>query len=325
MTTLDVLARLSPEMRAVLTKQAELAGDAFATDVDLDQMRRQYAAERAYWNEGGPTMARTVDDVVPGPSGQVQVRCHVPRTDRGDRLPCIVYLHGGGFVVGDLDTHDRIMRTLAELSGAAVVGVDYSLSPEAKFPQAVHEAAAAVRHVQRHGDRWGVDPAHVSLAGDSGGAMLCLAAALLLRDASRHGSGLRCLLLWYGMYGLRDSASRRLLGGPWDGLAPADLAYYLDCYTADPADLTSPYLDCLSADLAGLPPTYVSAVELDPLRDDSLVLAQLLEAAGVPHRLRVHDRVLHGFLHHSRLLPEAPEALADGAEFYRAVLAPVPG
>jgi electron transfer flavoprotein alpha subunit len=113
-------------MHAVLTKQAELAGDAFATDVDLETMRRQYAAERAFWNEGGPTIARTVDDVVPGPSGDVRVRVHVPHPGTAGRtnlLPCIVYLHGGGFVVGDLDTHDRIVRTLAELSGAAVVGV----------------------------------------------------------------------------------------------------------------------------------------------------------------------------------------------------------
>lgn len=336
MSTPDVLARVTDQMRAVLDKQAELAGDAFATDVTIEEMRRRYALERSFWNEGGPTMARTVDDVVPGPSGDITIRLHHP-VAAGDQAaahhpPALVYVHGGGFVVGGLDTHDRIMRTLAERTGAVVVGVEYSLSPEAKLPLAVQECAAVVRHLARHGADLGLDPQHLSMAGDSGGANLCLATALYLRDGvpdrdpdgAPHGapSGpqLDSLILYYGMFGLRDSVSRRLFGGEWDGMSRADLDYYLSCYTHGPEDLESPYLDCLGADLSrGVPPCYIALSALDPLRDDSLALAALLDAAGVPYRLRTFDGVLHGFLHHSRLLPEAVEALADGAAFHRAV------
>lgn len=342
-TTPDVLARVTDEMRAVLAKQAELAGDAFATDVTVEEMRRRYAQERSFWNEGGPVMARTVDDVVPGPSGDIKVRFHHP-VQPGDprttgRPPALVYVHGGGFVVGDLDTHDRIMRTLAEGTGAVVVGVDYGLSPEAKFPLAVQECAAVVEHLARHGADLGLDPERISMAGDSGGANLCLATALYLRDGvpdrdpdggphdTPSGPQLESLILYYGMFGLRDSVSQRLFGGEWDGLSRADLDYYLACYTNVPQDLESPYLDCLGADLSrGVPPCYIALSALDPLRDDSLALGALLDAAGVPYRLRTFDGVLHGFLHHSRLLPEAVEALADGATFHRALHATaVPG
>ncbi|NTW39128.1 MAG: acetyl esterase [Cellulomonadaceae bacterium] len=323
MTSPDVLARVTDQMRAVLDTQAELAADAFATDVDLTVMRRRYAAERAFWNEGGPVMAATVDGVVPGPFGPIAIRAHRPVPADHD-LPCIVYVHGGGFVVGDLDTHDRIMRTLAACTGAVVVGVDYRLSPESKFPGAVHECAAVVSHLGVHGGELGIDPAHVSLAGDSGGANLAMATTLYLRDEVPGSPSVECLILYYGMFGLRDSASQRLFGGEWDGMAKADLDYYLDCYTTGPADLASPYLDCLGADLShGVPPCYVAASALDPLLDDSLALATVLDDLGVHRRLRVFEGVLHGFLHHSRMLPEAVQALEDGADFYRGVLAAV--
>jgi len=286
-------------------------------------MRRRYAQERAFWNEGGPVMVETVDGVVPGPSGNIRIRTHRPSAT--GTPTCIVYVHGGGFVVGNLDTHDRIMRTLAERTGAVVVGVDYSLSPEAKFPTAVHECAAVVQHLRTQGAAFGIDGDQISMAGDSGGANLCLATTLFLRDEVLDGPVIRCLILYYGLFGLRDSASQRLHGGEWDGMSRADLEYYSRCYTTGPQDLESPYLDCLSADLdQRIPPCYVAASSLDPLRDDSLALAALLEEAGVPHRLRVFDGVLHGFLHHSRMLPEAREALAGGAAFYRGVLATTP-
>lgn len=317
--TIDVLSRLTPEMRDVLAKQTELAGDAFATDVGFAQMRENYLIERRFWNEGGPVMAETVDGVVPGPQGDVKIRYY--SSDTGTRRPCIVYVHGGGFVVGNLDTHDRIMRSLAAKTGAVVVGVDYTLSPEAKFPQAVQECAAVAVHLQANADALGIDADHLSFAGDSGGANLSLATALYLRDVVRGAPSIKCLLLYYGMYGLLDSASRRLYGGEWDGLTRADLEYYMECYVNDPKDMGSPYIDCLSTDLKkDMPACYIAAAELDPLIDDSTALAAILDDNGVPYRLTVFDGVLHAFLHHSRMLPEAVAALDDGADFYRSIV-----
>ncbi|MCC6495329.1 MAG: acetyl esterase [Propionibacteriaceae bacterium] len=311
---LPVLDRMSAQMRAVLDKSAELAPDAYATDVGLDQLRQAYCLERRFWNEGGPAMVQTIDAQVPTQHGQVAIRCHLPRA--GEDLPAVVYIHGGGWVVGNLDTHDRIMRMLADSSGAAVIGVDYALSPEAKFPVAIEQCAAVVRHLRERAADYHLDGSRLALAGDSGGASMSLATTLLLRDQAGPAVPVRALVLYYGLFGLRDSASRRLLGGPWDGLSEADFDYYLDCYLADPADARSPYVDCLSADLSrGVPPTYLAAAELDPLRDDSSALAAMLETHGVPCSHEVFPGVLHAFLHNSRMLDAAATALAHGGAF----------
>jgi acetyl esterase len=316
---LPVLDLVSDQMRAVLDTSAELAPDAYDTNVGLDEMRQAYVTERRFWNEGGPVMAGTIDDRVPTPHGEVAIRCHLPVT--GTDLPAIVYVHGGGFVVGNLDTHDRIMRLLAAESGAAVVGVDYALSPEAKFPVAIEQCAAVARHLNRHGADHSIDGSRLAFAGDSGGATMSLATTLLLRDQADAGEPavpISALALYYGLYGLRDSMSRRLLGGSWDGLTEEDLAWYLDCHFADPADAASPYFDCLAADLArGVPPTYLVAAELDPLRDDTATLAAMLTAHGVPCTHEVFPGVLHAFLHNSRMLDAAAAALANGGAFLR--------
>jgi acetyl esterase len=304
----------------------QLADDAFATDAGTEETRRRYGIERAFWNEGGPAMASRVDDTVPGPAGDVRIRLFTPPSAVGeDRRPSLVYLHGGGFVVGNLDTHDRIMRSLAAKTGAVVVGVDYALAPEAKFPRALEECAAVVSWLQRRADALGLDEGRISFAGDSSGANLSLATALFLRDTVSDWPGAQCLLLYYGLFGLTDSASRRLYGGSWDGLARADLEYYMAAYTRGPDDLSSPYLDCLSADLAGaVPPCFIAACSLDPLRDDSVALAAALAERGVNHQLVMFDRVLHGFLHYSRERPEAMDALDAGAAFYRSVVEAAP-
>ena len=319
--TLPVLELISDQMRAVLDKSAELAPDAYATDVGLDEMRQAYIVERRFWNEGGPSMAETIDTTVPTRHGSVAIRCHLPRV--GQDLPAIVFIHGGGWVVGNLDTHDRIMRMLADSAGAAVVGVDYSLSPEAKFPVAIEQCADVARHLATSGSAYHVDGSRLAFAGDSGGAAMSLATTLMLRDqaAAEGAVPVRALALYYGLFGLRDSTSRRLLGGPWDGLTPADLDYYLDCYLADPTDADSPYVDCLSADLSyGVPPTYLAAAEFDPLRDDSAALAQMLTTHRVHCTHEVFPGVLHAFLHNSRLLDQAAAALHRGGDFLRRAL-----
>lgn len=313
---LPVLELISPQMRTVLDKSAELAPDANATDVGLDQQRQAYLTERRFWNEGGPAMAKTINASVPTPHGPVAIRCHLPSV--GQDLPAIIFIHGGGWVVGNLDTHDRIMRILAQESGAAVVGIDYTLSPEAKFPVAIEQCAALARHLHENGSQYHLDGSRLAFAGDSGGAAMSLATTLLLRDQDGPRVPVKGLALYYGLFGLRDSTSRRLLGGEWDGLTQADLDYYLDCYLADPADLFSPYVDCLNADLSwGLPQTYLAAAELDPLLDDTAALAEMLKEHGVAHRHEVFPGVLHAFLHNSRMLDEAAIALQHGGDFLR--------
>lgn len=315
----DVLGRLTGPMREAVAV-TERAGRGLLPTTDRAETRRRYSAERAHWNEGGPRVHRTIDGTVDGPDGPVPVRWYHP-TAQDASLPVLVYVHGGGFVLGDLDTHDRIVRSLAVSSGSVAVAVDYTLSPEARFPRALHECVAAVNAAADRARALGVTGPPVALAGDSAGANLALGTALHLRDHG--GPALASLLLYYGLFGLQDSVSRRLLGGTWDGLTRADLAGYLEAYTSSPEDLSSPYVDCLSADLRhGLPPTYLLGCVLDPLRDDSTALAALLAEAGVPRRHDEVDGVLHGFLHLARLVPEATDALHAGAAFHLAAIAP---
>ncbi|GAA1810870.1 MULTISPECIES: alpha/beta hydrolase fold domain-containing protein [Brevibacterium] len=286
--------------------------------------RAEYRAERTHWNEGGPTMARTEDAHLRVGDVEVPIRIHRPTTEAV--LPGIVFLHGGGFCLGDLDTHDRIARVVAATSGAAVIAVDYSLSPEAVFPQALLECATVIAHLARDGQDWGIDGTRLAVAGDSAGAMLALGSALLLRDepervgADSSFAALRALLLVYGSHGLRDSASRRLYGGAWDGMGPEVLAGIANVHYTSPADAESPYIDHLGADLRGLPPTFIAAAGLDPLRDDSRALAALLQRAGTDVEFIEYPHVLHSFLHFGRVLDEANAALTTAAEFAAARL-----
>ncbi|MDO4887427.1 MAG: alpha/beta hydrolase fold domain-containing protein [Actinomycetaceae bacterium] len=312
---INVPALWSEQMGAAVAKQQELAANAYSTDQSIEQMRQAYERERAFWNEGGPRPADVRDDAVDTVHGPVPVRVYRP-TDAA-QLPVIVYVHGGGWVLGGLDTHDRITRTLACESGAAVVAVDYTLAPEARFPQALEECAALVEAIAANPGRWGAEPDNISIAGDSGGASIALGAFLMLRDAGKAAS-IASLLLFYGSYGLRDSASMRLLGGPWDGLTERDLAWYRSQYLRDEADAAHPYVDLLKGDFTyDVPPCYLVSAALDPLKDDSAALATVLNLSGVDVVHDEVDGVIHGFLHHGRILDAARQTLSDAAAFHR--------
>lgn len=325
MNKIDVLSKINEGMRAVLAKEDELAGNANDTSAGFEQMRLNYTAGRAYWVEGGPKMAEKIDCKVEGPHGKIPVRLYYPTKDRasleqaGETLPGIVYAHGGGFVLGNLDTHDRICRVLASKSGAVVVAVDYRLSPEAKFPVAVEEVAHVAKHVHEQGGAWGIDGNRLAFAGDSGGAHLGLAATMYLREELGGSAFVKCLLLFYGWYGLKDSASQRLLGGPWDGLTEAEWQWYKELYATDTAELeTSPYANLFLNDLTrDMPSCYIAAAEFDPLKDDSTALATICEEHGIPCRFEMFEGVIHAFLHYTKMLDEANRALEHGAEYFR--------
>jgi len=229
------------------------------------------------------------------PYGTVPVRLYRPEPD-GHALPVLLFAHGGGFMLGNPDTHDRICRLLARNSGWAVLAIDYTLAPEKKFPLQPDQVFAVLQHVAGQGGAWGLDTRRIALGGDSAGAHLCLMAAL---DARAAGGPVVCgQVLYYGAYGLKDSASRRLYGwADLDGLGDDDSAQYRDAYTATAQDREHPRNNLLKSDMAGLPPAFIAAVAYDPLRDDSLVLAEFFKERGVPHQLEIYEGVLHGFLH----------------------------
>jgi acetyl esterase len=309
---MDIQARLDREMLAALAESQRLYAGEILDWRNLPAFREAYERERRFWNREGPSLPEVRDLAIPGPHGSISLRLYRPSTD--GLLPALVYLHGGGFVLGNLDTHDRIMRILAARSGAAVLGIDYRLAPEHKFPVQLEEIAATIDWLAGKGAEIGIDAARLALGGDSAGAHLSLGTAIGLLGRPRR---IRAMLLYYGSFGLTDSMSMRLCTNDLDGVKPSDLAFYRDCYLRSPSDLADHRLDCLSANLTGLPPAYILALELDTLRDDSLALAELLKRAGVPCRLARHDGVLHGYLHYSRIIPKAMQALEESAAALR--------
>ena len=307
---IDILPLLDPEMAAAVAESQRLYAELGPVAAeDPVALRAAYAHERAFWNAVKPELAGVENLTMPGPGGPLA--CRLYRPSRASRLPALVYFHGGGWALGNLDTHDRIMRLLALKSGAAVIGVDYRLAPEHKFPAAWDDALASLRHVAKESSALGIDPGRLAVGGDSAGANLSVATCLALSAAER--SAVKIQLLYYGVFGLTDSASARAFGNDTDGLSRTAMDRYRGWLRRDASDLADPRFDNLSADLRGLPPAFIAASALDPLLDDSRSLAQLLTGAGVTNELVIYEGVLHGFLHYSRIVGKAMQALDAGA------------
>ena len=313
MPKVNIRNRLSAgSLEALQLSSQQYASFKASSTVAIAVMREGYNHERAYWNRVRVELPSVRDMLLESAVGTVPLRLYRP--DMGSPIPVLVYAHGGGFIVGNLDTHDRICRLLAQKSGWAVLAIDYTLAPEKKFPVQPDQMYSVLQHVAAHGQQWGLDTARIAVGGDSAGAHLSLGAALDARAAG--GPALCGQLLYYGGYGLKDSASRRLYGwADLDGMGDDDVAMYRDAYIANAQDRDHPRNNLLQADMAGLPPAFIAAVAYDPLRDDSLVLAEFLKERGVRHRLKVYEGVLHAFLHYSMVEPLAMQAIEDGAAF----------
>lgn len=306
--------QLDAQMKLALEQQAELdasfePGAAAGNEIEL--MRASYAHARRFWNADAPEVAVVDERSVDGPHGPVPLRIYRPRST----LPgaAIVFMHGGGWVVGNLDTHDKVMRLLALDSGITVVGVDYRLSPEHRFPVALEECTATIAALHE-GRVDGLDASWIGLCGDSAGASLA-AGCVVAGEAG--GAAIGALALYYGVYGLRDSASRRLYDAEALGLTRADMNYYEQQYLGDMRQSEDPRFNVLGTDLRRWPPAYLGYANLDVLADDSVVLGNLLHASGVEVRLTCYEGVLHGFLHLSRMVDKGRQAIGDGARFLR--------
>jgi acetyl esterase len=256
---------------------------------------------------GGPEMAETTDRFVPARGRRIFCRVFRPVTDRV--LPTLVYFHGGGWVWANVDTHDRMVREYAAAGEVCVVSVDYALSPEAKFPQALEECAAVVRFVAAHGADWGLDPGRIMVGGDSAGGNLALATALLLRDTG--GPALCGILANYPVSDSRfDTESYRQYGAGGYGLNTERMAFYWSVYVPHDIDRLHPLAAPLRADLTGLPPVMVLLAELDVLRSEGEALAQKLRASGVDVETQTFQGVVHGFLRATGSVQKARDAVA---------------
>lgn len=260
------------------------------------------------------------DRTIDGPGGPLPLRLYRPAGAEG-RLPVVLFFHGGGWVVGDLDTYDVTARLHAVETGALVVSVDYRLAPEHPYPAAVDDVWAATQWVVAHADEIGADADRVAVAGDSAGGNLAAVVALLARDAG--GPALRMQLLWYPattwdvtLPSFAENADAPVLST--DAVAGLSRWYagHVDLATA-PATL----IPARAETLAGVAPAYVAVAGYDPLRDDGVRYTEMLRAAGVPAQLHVADALVHGYLGYAGVVPVATEAAQAALAALRAALA----
>ena len=272
--------------------------------VTLQDMR---AGNKAYLAATPKVEIHSVEDaVIEGTDGALAVRLYRPSPDRG--LPATLFCHGGGFVLGDLDTHDSICHQLARSANRVVVSVDYRRAPETRFPGAAEDCYAALAWIVAQAGALGVDATRITLCGDSAGANLAFATAQLARS---RGPRVRHLAMLYPMIDPAcDTASMHEFARGFL-LSRAAVQWCWSLYLADPKDAKNPLAAPMRADAQGLPPTSVSTAEFDPLRDEGDALAAQLRTAGVPVVSRRYAGMLHGFAGLSHLTPVAARAIED--------------
>jgi acetyl esterase/lipase len=266
---------------------------------------------------------RVEDHHIDGPAGPIPVRVYWPDEDPGPQPhPVTMFFHGGGFALGDLDTHDVTAREHAVGAHSVVVSVDYRLAPEHPYPAAVDDVWTATRWVAEHADVFGADSSRLAVAGDSAGGNLAAVVAQLARDTG--GPELAFQLLWYPSTMWDTSLPSFTENAHAPVLDNAAMSAFTRWYAGhvDLADPPATLAPGRAADLSGLPPAYVAVAGHDPLRDDGVRYAELLADAGVEVELHNAETLVHGYLGYAGVVPAATEATARGLAALRAALRP---
>ena len=299
--------RLHPDAATVVRAIRESGRPSFES-MAPHEARATYLAGRISNQTPPAEVAETADLSAPGDAGLVPLRLYRGIGTATDAvLPCLLYMHGGGWLVGDLETHDVICRRLANASHSCVVAVDYRLAPEHPFPAALQDAAAALRYIASEAVSLRIDPARLAVGGDSAGGNLAAVLALMGRDGDLPPSVFQLLL-----YPVTDVATERASyarvaqGVP---ITAATMRYFIGCYAPNPADRVHWHASPINASLAGAPPALVLTCGHDPLCDEGQAYAAQLEQAGVRvTALHLNDQ-MHGFLMMGRLIGAASPVL----------------
>ena len=284
------------------------------TDMPVDVLRKYVHDSSTAFPPLEVPLASIADREIPGPAGPLACRVYTPVG--GGPAPLIAYFHGGGWVVGDLDTQDMICRGLAHGARAVVLSVDYRLAPEHRFPAAVDDAYAATCWASKHAPEIGGDAGGLVVAGDSAGGGLAAAVALRARDEG--GPALRAQIIFYASCNHpseKTASAREFADGPI--LTAAAVDYFWKQYLADPAvEQHHPWASPIrAASHRGLPVAFVASAELDPTRDDCEAYAAKLESAGVVTELRRYPGAPHGFVSWVGLADVAQSAIDDACAF----------
>jgi acetyl esterase len=307
---------LDPQARFVLDQLAAQGG------LDLTAMSpvdARAAFEKMRLPLPVEPVARVENRSIPGPAGPIPVRVYAA-DGIATPAPALAYFHGGGWVIGSLESHDPFCRALANRTGAVVVSVDYRLAPEARYPAAAEDCWAVTRWIAEHGAEFGIDGTRLAVGGDSAGGNLAAAVALMARD--RKGPALRHQLLIYPVTDANfETAS---YGDNADGymLTRDGMQWFWNHYVPDAVQRREAYAAPLCAkDLTGLPPATVQTAEFDPLRDEGEAYAARLREAGVATTLTRYDGQIHGFAAMFEIFDAGKRALEESSAALRKALA----
>lgn len=305
----DLNADLHPRLKEILA----IPGNPDATPVEVqdpDEARAEWKADMAAVDGPAPEMGEIRDLTLAGPAGPLPARFYVPRGLEGMKRACLIYFHGGGFIRGDIDTHDGLCRVLADAAQVVVISVAYRLAPEHRFPAAFDDAFAATAQVISMAADLGIDPARVAVGGDSAGGNITAAVTLAARDQAR--MAIRAQLLIYPVTDLlNQSESKRLFSS---GYLLNSMPFYIASYLGPNGRADDPLASpLLAADHGRLPPAVVTTAGYDPLRDEGVAYARRLEAAGVQVRHLHYPDMIHGFSSLRGLLSEADASLREAA------------
>jgi len=302
---------LDPQLRAALAKASELSASFGTPSPGVVALREHAALGRRYWNEGGPEVLAVEERTVPGQWREIPVVLYRPRSST-EKLPVFVFLHGGGFKIGNQWANDRQMRELAHSWGGIVISADYLHLPEHVFPSAVEETAGLLRWLHEHGTTWGIDGLRIAAGGTSAGASICFGAAVTLDGAP----WLRAAVGVVGAFsGDLETESMRLYGNV--GLFPDAAAVQLmfQDYFPEAGHRDDPRANVLRVDPRLLPQTFLAAAEYDGFRDGSAEFAERLRRAGRLHSYKIYPGMSHLFFGFSRSVDRAAECVADIAGF----------
>ncbi len=305
---------LDPQARAVLDQLAAMGLPA-VNEVSPEQAR---ANMKLRPRAPGPEVAKVEDRSIPGPDGDVPVRIYTP--EGSGSFPILMWYHGGGWVIGDLESADGPSRHLCVGADCVVVSVDYRLAPETKFPGPAEDCYAATQWAVDNAAAINGDPARVAVGGDSAGANLAAAVLLMARD--RNGPAISFQLLVYPVTERNFSTASYHDNATGYSLTQAGMRWFWDQYLADDADAANPYAaPAQAANLSGLPPALVITAEFDPLRDEGEAYAGLLRNAGVPTQATRYDGMIHGFFAMPAVLDQGRRAMDEATAALKASLA----
>jgi acetyl esterase len=286
-------------------------GSGLSAFKDMDAIQARQLMEMMKVEAPLDPVGSTEDRTIPGPAGEIPIRIYRPENATGP-VPVVVFYHGGGWVIGNIESHDGGCRTLCHNSGCMVISVDYRLAPEAKFPAAADDCYAAVKWVAENAAALGVDPSRIAVGGDSAGGNLAAVVALMARDKGGPAIAFQMLIYpvtdhCYGTVSYRENANGYLL-------TEYSMRWFWGHYLNSDTDGLDPYASPLRAEsLEGLPPALVQTAEFDPLRDEGEAYAARLKEAGVPVQFTRYNGLIHGYFGMSATLDAAKVAHQEAA------------